>query len=145
LSRVGATLLDGLISFAIAIIPIALGAILAFKDAETDPITDEITGGVEPVGVVIMVLGYILIFAFTIWNAVFRQGRRGQTLGKQIVGIQVIKGETGAFLGAGTAFVRWLMAQILGGLCFLDYLWPLWDKKKQTWHDMIVGSVVIKK
>ncbi len=144
-SRVGATILDSLIGFAVAVIPIAAGAILAFKDAETDPITDEISGGVDPLGIGIMVLGYILIFAFQIWNAVFRQGRKGQTLGKQIVGIQVVKADTGQFLGAGTAFLRWLLSAILGGLCFLDYLWPLWDSKKQTWHDMIVGSVVIKK
>ena len=143
-SRVGATILDSLIGFAIAIIPIGLGAFLAFKDSETDPLTNTTTG-VEPIGVIIMVLGYVLIFAFQIWNTVFRQGRKGQTLGKQIVGIQVVKADTGQFLGAGTAFLRWLMSAILGGLCFLDYLWPLWDAKKQTWHDMIVGSVVIKK
>lgn len=144
-SRVGASLLDGLIGIAIAIIPVAVGAFIAFQDAEVDPLTDEITGGVEPIGIVLMVLGYVLVFAFGIWNTVFRQGRKGQTVGKSIVGIQVIKGDTGQFLGAGTAFLRWLMSAILGGLCFLDYLWPLWDAKKQTWHDMIVGSVVIKK
>ncbi|GAA3535034.1 hypothetical protein GCM10022234_34790 [Aeromicrobium panaciterrae] len=143
-SRVGAYLLDGIIGFAIGVIPIGVGVVLAFKDAETDPITNTTTG-VEPVGIVVMILGYVAIFAFQIWNVVFRQGRKGQTVGKSMVGIQVVRDDTGQFLGAGKAFLRWLMSAILGGLCFLDYLWPLWDAKKQTWHDMIAGSVVIKK
>ena len=43
------------------------------------------------------------------------------------------------------AFVRWLVSSIIGGICFIDYLWPLVDDKKQTWHDKIVGSVVTTK
>jgi len=26
----------------------------------------------------------------------------------------------------------------------LDYLWPLWDRKKQALHDKVVGSVVVR-
>ncbi|MCW2830599.1 MAG: hypothetical protein JWP31_1291 [Aeromicrobium sp.] len=144
-SRVGASLLDSLFGLLIAIVPIVAGAIIAFKDAETDPYTDEITGGVEPIGIVILVLGYLLAFVFAIWNQVFRQGRKGQTLGKQIVGIQVVREADGQFLGAGGGFLRALMSWILGGLCLLDYLWPLWDDKKQTWHDKIASSIVIQK
>src|SRR5690349_11065047 len=35
-SRVGASLLDALIGFVIAIIPVVVGAFIAFKDSETD-------------------------------------------------------------------------------------------------------------
>lgn len=28
--------------------------------------------------------------------------------------------------------------------CYLGYLWPAWDAKKQTFTDKIVSSVVIK-
>ncbi len=144
-SRVGAYLLDGLIGFAIAVVPLAVGAILAFKDLEADPITDEISGDVDPLGILILVLGVVALIAFGIWNHVFRQGRKGQTVGKSIVGIQVLKEETGQFIGAGMAFLRTILSSILGNACFLNYLWPLWDNKKQTWHDMIIKSVVVKK
>lgn len=144
-SRVGAILLDSLIGLAVGIVPIGIGAALAFKDAEADAITGEVTGGINGAGLALIGLGYLLVFAFQIWNVIFRQGRKGQTLGKQVVGIQVVKADTGQFLGAGTAFVRWLVGSILGGLCLLNYLWPLWDDKKQTWHDKIVGSVVTAK
>ena len=34
-----------------------------------------------------------------------------------------------------------LIATILSALpCFLGYLWPLWDAKKQTFHDKIVNT-----
>ena len=27
---------------------------------------------------------------------------------------------------------------------FLGFLWALWDKKNQAWHDKIAGTVVIR-
>lgn len=144
-SRVGASILDGLLGFVIAAVPFAVGAVLAFKDVETDPVTDEITGGVDPLGIMILGLGVLAVIAFGIWNVVLRQGRKGQTLGKSMLGIQVVKADTGQFIGAGTALLRAILSSVLGNACFINYLWPLWDKKKQTWHDMIVSSVVVKK
>ena len=31
-----------------------------------------------------------------------------------------------------------------GSICYLGYFWMLWDPQKQTWHDKIVNSVVVK-
>lgn len=142
-SRVGAYLLDGLVVMAVLIVPFGVGAAIAFAGAKTDPVTDELTD-VNPLGFVIIVLGYLAVFAFAIWNQAIRQGRTGQSLGKQWVGIQVVRADSGQFLGAGTGFLRLIMNSILGS-CFLNYLWPLWDERKQTWHDKVVGSVVIRK
>lgn len=147
-SRVGAILLDGLIGMAVAIVPLIIGFVILGATAEST--TDEFgyTTSVDagnPLGYVFIFLGYALIFAFQIWNTGVRQGKTGQSLGKGILGIQVVRADSGEFLGTGGGILRWLMASILGGLCFLDYLWPLWDDKKQTWHDKVVGSVVIRK
>lgn len=147
-SRVGAQLLDGLISFALIIVPLIAGAIIAFRNAETDPITDEITGGVEPAGILLMVFAVLLYIGFDIWNRGIRVGTRGQSLGKQIVGIRVAKDVDGQLLGAGGGFLRWLMTFVLGlvsCVALLDVLWPLWDDKKQTLHDKVVGSIALRK
>lgn len=143
-ARLGAYLLDGLIVTAVAMVPIVIGAIIAFSGSEVDPVTDELTS-VNSTGVTIMVFGYLVAFVFTVWNQVFRQGRTGQSLGKKIVSIQVVRADSGQFLGAGLAFLRAIMMALLGGICFINYLWPLWDEKKQAWHDKVVGSVVIRK
>ena len=146
-SRVGAYLLDGLIALALILVPLIAGLIIAFKDAETD-INGNITGGVAPIGVLLLVLTGVIFFAFDIWNRGVRVGSKGQSFGKQIVGITTVRSDSGAFLGRGTGFLRWFMAFLLGAIScvqLLDVLWPLWDDHKQTLHDKIVGSVVLRK
>lgn len=146
-SRVGAYLLDGLFVVVIVLVPVVVGAVIAFANADIDPASDEITGNVQPLGVVIMVLGVIGGIAFDIWNRGVRLGNRGQSIGKGIVGLSVVRAENGQFLGAGAGFLRWLMGFALGIVScvqLLDLLWPLWDEKNQTLHDKIVGSVVIR-
>jgi hypothetical protein len=42
--------------------------------------------------------------------------------------------------------LRWFVDSILGAigiLQLLNYLWPLWDPRHQTWADKVVGSVVL--
>jgi uncharacterized RDD family membrane protein YckC len=72
-------------------------------------------------------------------------GATGQTLGKKVCGLRVVDATTGqAGIGVGRAigryFARWLSAIPL----LLGYLWMLWDDKKQTWHDKLVSSLVVK-
>lgn len=145
--RVGAALLDGIIAMAVIAAPLIAGLVIAFKDAEVDPVTSEISGGVEPLGILLLVLTGVMYFAFDIWNRGVRLGARGQSLGKQIVGIRIVRAADGQLLGAGSGFVRWLMAFVLGlvsCVALIDVLWPLWDDKNQTLHDKIVGSVPLK-
>lgn len=149
IKRVAASLIDGLLTFAIMVIPLGIGVALLVTSLSTTTdldgyTTTEVTNsGALAVGIIIMVVGFLLAFAFGIWNTVFRQGRTGQTIGKKALNIRVVRLDNGQFMGTGTAFLRWIMAYLLGNLCFLDYLWPLWDDRKQTWHDKVVGTVVI--
>jgi uncharacterized RDD family membrane protein YckC len=67
----------------------------------------------------------------------------GQTVGKKIMNIRVIDFGTGGPIGYGRAVGRYF-ARILSSIpCFLGYLWMLWDREKQTWHDKLVTSVVV--
>ena len=46
---------------------------------------------------------------------------------------------------AGAAVGRYLFAAFISGnFLLLGYLWSLWDDRKQTWHDKVVSSVVVK-
>lgn len=146
-ARVGAYLLDALMVFLIVVIPVGIGIVLIVTGIDTEPLTDEVTDitGAGVAGIVLTVLGGLVGLVFAIWNRGIRQGRRGQSLGKQMLSIEVISAETGQYLGTGSGLLRLLLDYILGNACFLNYLWPLWDDKKQTWHDMIVKSVVVTK
>ena len=57
--------------------------------------------------------------------------------------IRVVDMRTGGAIGAGRATVRWLVQFFLSGILYLGYLWMLWDKEKQTWHDKASSSVVV--
>ncbi|HEU5243291.1 MAG TPA: RDD family protein [Gaiellaceae bacterium] len=68
---------------------------------------------------------------------------RGQTLGQMALGIRVIDFNTGGPIGYGRAFIRWIVSIISAIVLFLGYLWMLWDKEKQCWHDKAANDVVV--
>lgn len=89
-----------------------------------------------------MFLGYFLIFvgSVIIWIfQIYLLGRDGATLGKRWMKIKVID-PAGQPLGFGKAFLRELVKQLLGGLCFLLYLWPLFDNEKQGLWDKLFST-----
>ena len=92
-------------------------------------------------------IGYIVWWLFALG--------RGQTPGKQIVGIRVIR-DNGDPSEWGYTFTRefvvkffflGLLSHATFGIAWLvDYLWPLWDrsKKMQTLHDKLLGTIVVR-
>ena len=92
-----------------------------------------------------------LVIGYVIWWLIVLD--RGQTPGKQIVGIQVIR-DNGEASGWGYTFLReFVIKGILVGLIasftlyifwLIDGLWAAWDKDKQTLHDKIVGTLVVQ-
>lgn len=142
--RVGALLIDGLIG-ALAYIPYVIGTVIAVGGSETDPVTGQTTmdNGSAGIVIIMMLLSIVLYLAYFIWNFCLKQGKTGYTIGKGILGIKLVKAETGAPIGAGMAFVRQI-AHILDGIpCYIGYLWPLWDAKRQTFADKVIGTYVI--
>ena len=64
----------------------------------------------------------------------------------KISGLPVVDQRTGAIPGFRNLFVREVLGRLLSGL-FLSfvYIWALFDKNAQTWHDKLAGTVVVKK
>jgi uncharacterized RDD family membrane protein YckC len=67
----------------------------------------------------------------------------GQTVGKKMMGIRVYDLRQGGPIGTGRAVGRYFARIISTIPCLLGYFWMLWDGEKQTWHDKLVGSVVV--
>ena len=133
-SRVGAYLIDLLLTFAVGILYI-IGLIMT-SSASAD-------GDTSGIGVLLTIVGALMMLGFGIWNLFIKQGRTGYTIGKGVLGIKLIGEATGQPIGAGMSFVRSL-AHIVDGIpCYIGYLWPLWDAKKQTFADKIMSTVVI--
>jgi uncharacterized RDD family membrane protein YckC len=78
----------------------------------------------------------------------------GQTLGKQVAGIRVLR-EDAEPVGFGRAVLREWVAKTLvfelagaivsGGIIpLLNYTWPLWDERNQALHDRLAATTVLR-
>lgn len=70
-------------------------------------------------------------------------GPRGQTLGKRALGIRVIDFDGGGQIGYGRAFIRYIGRIVSGIVIYIGFLWMLWDREKQCWHDKFANDVVV--
>jgi uncharacterized RDD family membrane protein YckC len=75
--------------------------------------------------------------------AYFEGSASGQTPGKRVLKIRVIDYNTGAPIGMGRALIRYVARIVSSIPCALGYLWMLWDREKQTWHDKLATTVVV--
>lgn len=68
---------------------------------------------------------------------------RGTTLGGLLMGLRVVRLD-GRPIDRTVALVRALTA-ILSTLCLgIGWFWASWDPKRQSWHDRLAGTVVIR-
>ena len=135
--RVGALLIDLLMSYGIGGVIFVLGIALAVSES---------TAGL---GVFLFIVGPLVGLAIGIWNKVFKEGKTGQSVGKAQMGISLVDSSSGMPLGAGRCFLREFVFGLLNGItgslfAVIDYLWPLWDQNNERVMDKIMTSRVIK-
>lgn len=102
-----------------------------------EPLTGASTGILALFG-----LGYAGFFIFYWLGKLI--GETGLTPGRKAANIKVVDKLTGAPIGMGRGIGRGLFAGIISSICFIGYLWMLWDKDKQTLHDKVSNAVVIR-
>jgi uncharacterized RDD family membrane protein YckC len=142
-SRVGATLLDALILFVPLIVVVLVIVGVAAANGTAGAI----------VGVILGIAAFIALLMYAPYMVAREGEHNGQTLGKQVVDIRVIR-DNGQPFDMGQAFLREFVVK---GLLFgtvgsfflyiptlLDWLWPLWDDQNRALHDMVVSTHVIR-
>jgi uncharacterized RDD family membrane protein YckC len=90
------------------------------------------------------VLVLAALVGIVVYYALLEGGSSGQTVGKRVVGIRVVDKLTGGPIGRGRGFGRYFARLLSGLVCFVGYLWMLWNPDSQAWHDIIVDSYVVK-
>jgi uncharacterized RDD family membrane protein YckC len=91
---------------------------------------------------------------YVVYGTVLCGSSRGQTVGMMAVGVRAVRAGSLETLGYGRALARALVEGVLrlvdlvffvlGLVWLLDMLFPLWDSKRQTLHDKVAGSVVLR-
>ena len=153
--RLLAYLIDGAIYLAVLSVPLLVGfvGLVRWMAHLSDGEQQRITEGKMPLGVlaalslfvaVYMALQLIVTFLYA---GLYQARRNGQTVGKRVMRIRVVRLDGGPF-DLATATIRWLFQSVAGLVPYystLDGLWQLWDKPyRQCLHDKGADTVVIK-
>jgi len=101
------------------------------------------TSSYSVLGIILLGIAYILALAYLVWNYGYRQGTTGSSIGKSIMKFKVVSEKTGQPIGFGMSIVRQLAHIIDGAICYIGYLFPLWDAKRQTIADKIMTTICL--
>ena len=132
--RAGALLIDTLV------VAVIVGAAIGLAVAVSA--VNDVAGGIA------FVVAIILVIAAPIFYSIYWTGKKpGQTLGKKALGIRVRNVEQDRAIGYGSSAGRYFITVAFGIFyvpLLLDYLWPLWDKQHQAFHDKVASSIVVR-
>lgn len=142
------------LAYLVDAVPVALlvgaGQAVMFGTADNECLTDtsgygytvctsQPTGMGLAVALVLSLIGAI----FAIWNLGYRQGTTGSSIGKSVMKFKVISEKTGRPIGFGLSIVRQIAHVVDSMICYVGYLFPLWDAKRQTIADKIMSTVCL--
>ncbi|WIY02003.1 RDD family protein [Amycolatopsis mongoliensis] len=125
----------------------AVGWLVDFGPALAVYLVIGIIGAVFHFNFVFSLLAFVAMVGWIVWcvfNRWIQQGNTGQSMGKRVAKIKLVREDNGQPIGAGMAFLRDLAHFVDNVLCYIGWLWPLWDDKSQTLADKIVGTVVVQ-
>lgn len=89
----------------------------------------------------VILFGFVTFLFIVIINLYFMA--KGTSMGKRLLGMTVYR-TSGKRAGFFLMLVRESIGKFISGLVLsLGFLWLLWDKDVQAWHDKVVGIVVI--
>ena len=72
--------------------------------------------------------------------------KSGQTPGLRLFQLHVVRDSDGGPIGFGAAMLRLIGLYVIDGLVFyVGFIWIFIDKRKRCWHDLLAGTVVVKK
>jgi uncharacterized RDD family membrane protein YckC len=145
IQRVGATIVDGIPSLVIGGVGVGIAVATGTNDCVADPdgYGGSCTSAFSGVGIATTLLASLLVLAYSIWNFGYRQGTTGSSIGKSALKFKVISEATGQPIGFVMSLVRQLAHLVDGAFCYIGYLFPLWDAKRQTLADKIMSTVCV--
>ncbi|WP_068261316.1 RDD family protein [Janibacter limosus] len=142
-------IIDGLLPFAAALVPLVLGIVCIIAGApktydcgyySTCEVPGSGSGPLIGLGILLLFLTFLVSLAVVAWNRVWRVTKTGQSIGKKVTGLKLIDAETGAHPTLGPAALRELVHQFAG---IISWIWMLIDDDDRTLADIVGKTHVI--
>ncbi|HEX6869272.1 MAG TPA: RDD family protein [Candidatus Limnocylindrales bacterium] len=148
--RLLAYIIDGIILTVVIGGLLVVGFIIAGvnTDFRVDPTTGEIVpGSVEFDPGAWLILGLLFLIATVLGILYFPWfwARGGQTPGMRPFRLYVVRDSDGSRIGWGPALLRVIGFWVSSVVFYVGFIWILIDKRRRGWHDLIAGTVVIKR
>lgn len=152
IDRVLAALIDGGIAAAVMIVLyIIFGVIGGVIGGIGSSMNSDAVAGLGSLSCCIgFLLAGLSVFIVGIYNKVFLVSKRGFSIGQGVMKLKVVDA-MGNIPQMGTLVVRLLVQVAMGFIPIIGFflgvanaLWPLWDEKKQTLHDKVANTYVVK-
>ena len=145
-----ARLIDTAIYIGMALVfAIPLIVVIVWSVSTVEP-GDE-PGGAQLATLLLAELGYVVLsyVGQYLYEVEYQLRRDGQSVGKKVMKLRIIRTQPGQMLTRGVLAKRWvvwgLVAACVPFFQLIDGLWQLWDKPyKQTLHDKFADTVVVK-
>ncbi|MFZ9016497.1 MAG: RDD family protein [Ilumatobacteraceae bacterium] len=125
-SRVGATLTRSFVPVVVIWVAVGIG------------------GAIGGIGWLVAIAGYVFGIAAQI-RFLIQRGHLGYDAGDAVTKQRLIKESTNAPMGSGWSVFGRSIVHILDAIpCYIGFLWPLWDSKRQTFADKVLTTVVVR-
>lgn len=119
--------------------PLYAGFVIRFAAMVVDL---AVVGVIQLILVVTVVGAFLAGIAFFVYSVLALVNLNNATLGKKLFGLKVVRKEPK--ITYGVAALREVVGKLISSAVLgLGYLWVIWDKEKQGWHDKIAGTHVV--
>jgi uncharacterized RDD family membrane protein YckC len=68
----------------------------------------------------------------------------GGTPAKKWLSLRVVDAKSGGPISLGRSFLRWIVWYVGSLPLYLGWLWAIWDKQSQAWHDKAARTLVVQ-
>jgi uncharacterized RDD family membrane protein YckC len=135
------SLIVSLVIFA-AVIVIGIVTALAYgMSANNGPGSGVVSGAF--VATIVLLTFAVIILALLYFP--FFWARGGQTPGMKLFGLYVVRDSDGGRIGWGAALLRLIGYWVSGAVFYLGFIWIFFDDRRRGWHDLIAGTLVVKR
>ena len=134
--RLVAYVVDILITGLIIVVIAIVGGLVVAAGATAN------SGFLAGTGAIVLIVALIIVpLAYFPWF----WARDGATPGMRMFGLRVVRDSDGGPISGGQAILRLVGYWVDSLVFYLGFIWILIDKRKRGWHDLLAGTVVVKR